>query len=809
MVNFKAGLRALLRTPSFTAVAVLTLAIGIAANAALFSVYDRLVLSPVTVPDASHLVALWSNNPRINFYAPFVSWTRFQELQRHAHSFSSLGVSAADTFTLTGNNQAPDQLTGQRVSGEFFRTLGILPVRGRDFAPSDDVPHGPNVCIISDALWTSRFGRRESLVGSVIQLNNQSWEVVGILPPELTAPFQQVQVFAPRVFEISLLTPAQVESGAGYSQPIARLARGVSLEQAQAELRALGATYKEQFGGKIDADNPAEAREFTDSIVGNLKPTFYTLLGAVAFVLLIACANVASLFIGRLNARHKEIAVRESLGATRGAVVRQFLTESVLFTAVAGLVGALLARLSLSGLRLVVASQVPPNTVFALNWSAWAFIAGATLVSAILVGLAPAMQASRAQLVDVLKDAARGSSTARGGRVRSILIVVEVAMSVVLLVGSSLLVLSFLTLQRTPPGFDPTRVATALVGLPPGTYPTKAQQADFFERVLDGLRAAPQVADASASLGLPVNGFGVRSTYTLLGQPVLPLSQRPLANLQVVSEDYFATLRIPIVQGRAFTPQDRAGAPGVCVVNQSLATRLFHADSAIGRVLLRGPNAELPFTIVGVIADVKANGLNVPVPDEMYYPLRQLVQPGMQVTARTTGDPAALQGVIRAAVAAIDPNQPISSFTTLDAALATSLGVQRIVSSLTGCFAGIALLLAAVGLYSVVAHAVAQRTGEIGIRMALGAAPRQVLSLVMAGGLKLVAIGLALGVAGAAGAARLMQSLLASVGPFDPRIYAAVVALFTAVAALACLVPARRASRIDPLAALGDRVGMK
>ncbi|HEX3703959.1 MAG TPA: ABC transporter permease, partial [Vicinamibacterales bacterium] len=542
MVNFKAGLRALFRTPGFTVVAVLTLGVGIAANAALFSVYDRLVLSSVSVPDASRLVALWSNNPRINFYAPFVSWTRFQELQRYARSFASMGVSAADTFTLTGGNQPPDQLTGQRVSGEFFRTLGILPARGRDFARDDDVPNGPNVCIISDTLWTSRFGRSESLVGSVIQLNNQSWQVVGILPPQLTAPFQQVQVFAPRVFEISLLTPAQIESGAGYSQPIARLASGVSIDRAQEELHALAVAYKQQFGGKIDADNPAEAREFTDSIVGNLKPTFYTLIGAVGFVLLIACANVASLFIGRLNGRQKEIAIRESLGATRRAVVTQFLAECVLFSAIAGLAGALLARMSLSGLRLIVASQVPPNTVFALNWSAWALIFALTLVSAVLVGLAPAMQASKAHLVDVLKDAARGSSSARGIRVRSILIVVEVAMSVVLLVGSSLLVLSFLMLQRTPPGFDPAGVATALVGLPPGTYPTKAQQADFFERVIDGLRATPQVANASASLGLPAAGFGVRSTYTLLGQPVMPLSQRPLANLQVVSEEYFATL---------------------------------------------------------------------------------------------------------------------------------------------------------------------------------------------------------------------------------------------------------------------------
>lgn len=803
--NLKAGIRALLNTPGFSSVAILTLAVGIAANAALFSVYDRLVLNPVTVPRPGSLIAIWSNNPQLNFNAPAVSWPRFAEMQRTAHSFSSMAISAFDNFTLTGAGEQPSQLNSLRVSSEFFRTLGVPPARGRDFTAADDVPNGPAVCIISDELWTATFGRRESIVGEAVQLNGQSWQVIGVMPPQLSPPFRQVQVFAPRVFEIGGLTAAQIDAGAGYAQPIARLVPGVSLAQAGAELAALSTAYQRQFAAKLDANNTSIARDFVDSIVGNLKPTFYTLLGAVGFVLLIACGNAASLFVGRLSSRHKEIALRQSLGATRAAVVRQFLTESLILSGLAGALGAGLAHFALIGIQAAVAQQVPPNTVFSLNWRAWTFIAGAAFVSALLVGLLPAIHASKAALVDTLKDAARGSSGGRGGRLRSSLIVGEVALSVVLLVGSSLLLLSFLSLQRTPPGFDPSGVATAFVGVPAGRYATPPEQAEFFSRVIEQLRLNTRITNATASLSLPVSGFGARSPYSVAGRPILPLPQRPLAGLNIVSEDYFGTLRIPIVAGRAFTAEDRAGAPGACIINQSLATRLFPGESPLGHVLLRGRDAEIPHAIVGVIADVKSNGLSAPVPDEVYFPMRQLGRPAMNVTARTTGDPSALQADLRAAVARVDRDQPISFFQSLDSLLAQSLGAQRIVAMLTACFAGMALVLAAIGLYAVVAHAVTQRTIEIGIRMALGARPGQVLALIMRGGLRLVAIGLAIGLAGAAGTARLIQTLLTNVRPIDPLVYGSVAVFFGLVAALACLVPSLRASRIDPLAALGDR----
>jgi predicted permease len=466
-----------------------------------------------------------------------------------------------------------------------------------------------------------------------------------------------------------------------------------------------------------------------------------------------------------------------------------------------------------SAIQSIVATQLPPNTVITLNWRALLFTGGVTIVTALLVGLAPALQASRAHLVEVLKDSARGSSGARGRRFRSTLIIAEVALSVVLLVGSTLLMVSFLRLQRTPPGFEAQGAAAAFVGVPTTRYATSSQQAEFFAQVIEQLRAQGGVTDAAAAIGLPMSGFNPRAPYSVRGRPILPLPQRPLANLGIVSEDYLRLMRIALVSGRAFTAGDREGAPGVCIVNESLAKRLFPGEQALGQVLLRGRDAELGAEIVGVIRDVKTNGLNAPPPDEIYYPMRQLGRPGMAVVGRVTPstgasrssgqvDAASLQGAIRAAVAAVDKNQPISFFATLETNIAQSLGAQRIVASLTAIFAGLALVLSAVGLYSVLAYAVSQRRAEIGIRMALGAKRAQVVRLVMQGGLQLVAVGLALGLAGAAGAARLIRTLLFDIQPLDPIVYGGVAVLFTAVAALACLLPSLVASRIDPLVAL-------
>ena len=800
MTDFRHALRALVKTPGFSLVAILTIAVGIGANTALFSVYDRLVLNPVTIPRPSSLASLWINNPQLNFNAPAMSWPRYAELRAHSTSFETLGISAFDNFTLTGNGE-PSQLNGLRVSATFLPTLGIQPRSGRNFTAQEDVPNGPAVAIISHELWQSQLGGRP-IVGQTIQLNGMPWEVVGVMPPNLSAPFGQVQVFAPRVFEVGGLTAAQIQSGATYAQPIARLKPGVSLEQARAELVAFSNGYRERYPSRLDANNISEPRLFVASLVSGLAPTMYTLLGAVACVLLIACANVASLFLSRLLARRKEIAVRLSIGATPGSIVRQFLAESLLFSSAGALLGTTLAVWTLSILQSVISSQVPPNTVLAVNWRVVLFTGAITVLSTLLTGLLPAVQASRADLAEPLKDSTRGTSGGHGRRFRHGLIVAEVMLSVVLLVGAALLLASFVKLQNTAPGFDPGGAAAAYIGLSPGRYATAAQQLEFYDQVSSRMRAQPGITGVAIALSAPLAGFSPRTTFAVAGQPLPPLAERRVATMNIVSDDYFGMLHIPLAQGRSFTADDRTSAPPVCVVNETLAQPLFSADgTALGHSLLLGRDGTTRAEIVGVIRDVKSAGLNVPAPDELYLPLRQTSRPGMFLIARTSADATTLQAAMRSAVAAADKDQAISFFATLDGNLTSSVGTQKLVATLTGIFAGLALALALIGLYSVLAYAVSQRTPEIGIRMALGASPRQVIGLVMRHGLTLVSVGLGLGLLGAAGVSRLIRQLLFGVQPLDATIYGGIAVLFALVAALACVAPSLRASRIDPLTA--------
>ncbi|MBL9208506.1 MAG: ABC transporter permease [Opitutaceae bacterium] len=797
------ALRSLLKSPGFTLVAILTLSLGIGATTTLYSVFSVLVLNPTRLADPTALVQLWVRNPERNFNAPSMSWPRFEEIRRQQTVFSDVAVSAFGTFNLVHNGE-PEQLTGLYATSGFLNVLGVAPAHGRTFTAEEDLSGSAPVVILSHELWQTRFGGRENLVGQPVLLSGTSYTVIGILPPLLSNPYGNVQLIATRPNEFAGLTPQQVSNGAGYLQTIARLKPGVSIEQAEAEIATLTHHYTTAFAERLDGRNETLVVRFVDALVGNVRPTFNLLIGVVALVLLIACANVSNLFLGRLSARQREIGIRLSLGATRRQLVQQFLLESLLFSGASALLAVVVAIVSLESVQRLSANLLAPGTELRVDLSTLGFTLLVGAVCAALVGLVPAFQASRSDLAEVLKDAAARSQSGgvRGGRFRSALVVVEVALSVVLLVASGLLLLSFIRLQSTPPGFNPQGVASALVSIPAERYRTPEQQADFFRQVIERLRDHPQVSSAAAAVGLPLSGFAPQSPYSIRGRDILPLPQRPLAGLRIVTEDYFKTMGIPLREGRAFSAQDRAGAPGVCILNESLARRLFPGQSAIGQVILRGRDADIPGEIVGIVGDVKTVGLAAPPPDEVYWPSAQLGRGAMALVARTQGDPTALQAVLRSAVASVDPSQPLSFFTTLDGALTQSLGFQRITAYLTGTFATLALLLAAVGLYSVLAFTVTQRTVEIGVRMALGAQPTQVVRLILRQGLRLVAVGLVVGVALAAGLSRLIASLLFGIEPFHVGVYAGVAGVFTVVGVLACLLPSWRASRIDPLEAL-------
>ncbi len=801
MPDLACAIRQLLKAPLVSGAAILSLALALGANTAIFSVFDRLVLRPHGYADPGSLVRLWTNNTQTNFVGPAVSLPKYEHFRATHDVFSHFGASLFTGFAFTQDGREPEQIAGMRVGRDHFPALGIAPAQGRNFTPEEDRRGAPPVALITHEFWQSRLGGRPDALGTPIVLNGVAHTVVGILPPELSPPFRNQLVFANGYWLAPGLTESQIQAGATYLQATARLKPGITLARANEQIAVLNKRYETEEAARMDAKNPMEMRTLTQELSGGIQQTLRMLLGAVVAVLLIACANVSNLFLSRLSARQKEIALRLSLGATRGHLIRQFLIESFLFAALSGLLGLALGRLGLILVQQLAANQLPPNTVFTLGGPTLVFSAGLGVLSALAVGCVPAWQASRLGLSDVLKDAARGSSGARGGQVRSVLIVAEVVLAVVLLIGSGLLLLSFQRLQGTSSGLNPAGVAYAFVAAPVERYRTPLQQAEFHERVIERLKALPQVQFAGASLGLPLAGLPI-APYTIDGNPIRPLAERALASLQIVTPEFFQALQIPLREGRYFSPREREGTPNVCIINESFARRLFPGQSAIGKALRRGRDAEVVCEIVGVVGDVRSNGLGTPPPDVIYYALYQTGRPGVNHVVRTAGDPAALQALIRAAVAEVDRNQPIAIFNTMETLMSNNTGFARLIAGLTGTFSGVALLLTTIGLYSVLAYSVAQRTGEIGLRMALGADRAAILRLVLRQGMGLVVLGLLLGLGAAAAVTRLMSTPLFAVEPVSYPVYGAVAVFFAGVAFLACWIPARRAARIDPLVAL-------
>jgi putative ABC transport system permease protein len=787
--------RMLVRAPMFTAVAILTLALGLGANTAIFTIVNALLLRPLPYGGPDRLVTVWQDlrgrgGPADEWATPgnYAAWRRETGL------FQSVSVITGWRPTLTGNAE-PEPIPGEQVSHEYLTVLGVRPALGRDFRNEDDVPNAARVVIISDGLWQRRFGGRADVVGRSMVLNGESHEIIGVLPAGFR-PIVTASADLWRPLRLNLVTPAR---GAVVLRAVARVADGLSIERAQREASALARRLEAEYP-QFNEKTGFLLIPLRDRVVGEIRGGLLALLGSVAFVLLIACANIANLLMARAASRGREIAVRVALGAAQSRMIRQLLTESLLLAILGGAAGLVLGIWSVDALLAIAPADAPRLKEVAFDRSVFLFAAGLTLTTGLLFGLVPALQSSRSDVAQPLKDGVRGGSPGGGRSVRRALIALEMALALMLLTGSGLLLQTFLKLQTSDLGFDPSQTLVGFVNPPrAGGYDTMAKHRAFYDQVIERAGALPGVRRAALASVLPLSGDSDTS-FQIEGRaaPATP-SQTPVTWYRLISAGYFDVMGMRVVRGRSIGEHE--ASPSV-VVNETFARRYFAGEDPLGRRIRFGGEDRPWFTIVGIAADVKTRGAREATQVETFVPYWQLTEPGMNVILKAAGDPALLSAPLRRAVADIDRTVPVAGITTLETMVRESIEQPRFFAMLSGAFAILALTLAAVGLYGVLAYTMTQRTTEIGVRMALGATAPKVFRLVVGEGLRLTAAGLALGIAGSLGVGRLLTTLLFGVGPADPRIFAGTAAVLVAVAGLACVIPARRATRVDPMLAL-------
>jgi putative ABC transport system permease protein len=814
MNDLRFAFRQLLKNPGFTAVAVVTLALGIGANTAIFSIVNALVLRPLPYPESERLV--WMSERGPNFPVMSISYLNFTDWLAQQSVFEHLGVYNWTSYSLTGDGE-PVRLDVSRISWGAFAALGVSPALGRVFTAEDDKPGANQTVVLSHGLWQNRFRGDANILLRSISLDGRPFTVIGVMPADFAFP-NRVDVWVP-----AGLSAAGWQSRGDHPGllGVARLKSGVSIEQARVEMDTIAMRLEQQY-----PDSNKKVRARIDPLIENrvgpkTRIALWTLLGAVGMVLLIACGNVANLLLARAAARQREMAVRAALGAGRWRIVRQLLTESLMLAVAGGALGVLLANWGLRLLLAVSGDSIPRANEIDLSLGVLVFTGALCLVTGILFGLAPAWQASRPDVQDALKETTRGATGGKA-QLRQALVVSEVALTLMLLVGAGLMLRSFYRLQSLDPGFSHERVLSFRLDLSRTKYPTNEQQTAFFQQLAERLRALPGVQAVAYSSQIPLAQNGWQTSFAIEGRPEPPPGERPSMEVTVVSPDYFRVLGIALLRGRSFTDQDnrdharnlpepregefRPPPMNVVIIDEEFARRHFPNEDPIGKQIRVpwGPRERQPITtVVGVVRRVKISGL-----DEQggfvqaYFSALQNPSRGRTVTVKTTLLPETLMATVRQQVLALDPDQPIYSLRTLDELRDRSLQSRRVSTTLIGIFASIALALAVIGLYGVLAYAVTQRTREIGIRMALGAQRQDVLGLVIRQGMKLALIGAATGILGAFGLTRWLTALLYEIKPTDPLTLLATPVLLVAVALFACWFPARRAAKVDPMEAL-------
>jgi putative ABC transport system permease protein len=800
--DLRYALRTLAKEPGFTVVAVLTLALGIGANTAIFSLIDSVLLNPLPYKNPASLVSIVAGNREAGTTGTPVSFTKFQALEQQTKTLESVGAFYQTTMNMTGRGE-PEDINVNRVNADFFQALGVAPAMGRDFLTAEDQIGGADVAMLSNAFWRSQLNSDPNVLGKSLSLDGKPTTIVGVLPRSFEFPFQQPQpdVWVPRVFDIMGLRPEQLRMGAGFLFLIARLSPGQTMAQAQAEADGISETYAKAYPGNADAaKHSLDMTSLTDNLVGGVRPSLFVLLGAVGFVLLIACANVASLLLTRATAREKEMSIRQSLGATRARLTRQLLTEGLVLAFAGGAIGVVIASVTMPLLRAGAGNQVPRLDEVHVNGLVLLASFVLCVVTGVVFGLVPAVQVADHDLHGTLKEG-RGTASGGSARARQAMVIAEVAVALLLVTGAGLLIRSFVNLVRVNPGFDSRGVMTFPVSLPTTKYATLPQRAEFFRQAVEKIKTIPSVESVGVVSYMPMTGAARYVFFCPEGQVCQGIGKDPLISMKQISEGYFAAMGIPLLRGRVFTNADIDGAPQVVIINQTVAGKYFPGQDPIGKTL-QNSRDRIPLQIVGVVADAKITSLSAPKFEEMYRPHLQAPWMAMTIVVRSNSAPQPLVAAVREKIQSIDPDLAVSGVQSLDHLVSDSVGQPRLLTALVGAFAAFALLLAAIGIYGVMAYSVSHRMREMGIRMALGAAPRDIVRLVVGQGMRLVLAGIVIGFVASLWLTKFLASQLFGTQPKDPATFALVALGLALVALAACLIPARRAMRVNPMVAL-------